>query len=321
VLADLIHEWSHALAGLYDDVPVPTALGDGGPGPWWAGPGTAGRSVEFARPDSGTTCTPAHLADAPRRVALLVGPGALADAPGVRAVAHQLGAPVANTWGAKGIYPWDSPHHMGTCGLQRDDFELLGLHGFDLVVAVGLDEAESRPRLPDGTDLRRFAGDLTSVRVRHGPRRLVPAGDNELFRRVSAIAQPGYVDGSVPRHPARAVMDLKQSLGSETRVVAPPGTAGLWVARTFPTDRLGSVVVPAYDRPGVAAAVALVSAARGTDTVCVVTDPVDPVTDELRTLVARHDLPVRFERWGDDVDWSRTEDLVAAAGPVVAWDP
>ena len=157
------------------------------------------------------------------------------------------------------------------------------------------------------------------MRVRHAPRPLVPAGDNELFRRMSAIAQPGYVDESVPRHPARAVMDLKQSLGPETRVVAPPGDAGLWVARTFPTDRMGSVVVPAYDRPGIAAAVALVSAARGTDTVCVVTDPIDAVTAELRSIATRHDLPVRFEMWGDDVDWSRTEDLVAAAGPVVAW--
>jgi hypothetical protein len=114
-------------------------------------------------------------------------------------------------------------------------------------------------------------------------------------------------------------MDLKQSLGPDTRVVAPPGDAGLWVARTFPTDRLGSVVVPAHDRPGIAAAVALVSAWRGTDTVCVVTDPVDDATSEVQAIVAAHSLPVRFEVWGDDVDWSRTDELIAAAGPVVAW--
>jgi hypothetical protein len=164
-----------------------------------------------------------------------------------------------------------------------------------------------------------LAGDLHTVDVRHAPRRLEPAGDNELYRRLRAIAQPGYVDDADPRHPARAVMDLKQSLGTATRVTAPPGEVGLWVARTFPTDRAGSVLVPAHDRPGIGAAVGFVSAARGTPTVTVARDPVDDATLALVELAIRHDLPLRLEVWGDDVDWSRTDDLVAAAGPVVAW--
>ncbi len=317
MLSALVHDWSHTLADLYEGVPVPAALGESEP--WWAGQSLGGRSTRFAGSDHGATCTAAELADAPLRVAMLVGPGALHDVAGVHTLAHQLGAPVANTWGAKGIYPWDSPHHMGTCGLQRDDFLLLGLHEFELVVAIGLDEAESRPVLPEGSELRHFTGDLTSVQVRHAPRRLVPAGDNELFRRISAIAQPGYVDDAVPRHPARAVMDLKQSLGRETRVTAEPGTVGLWIARTFPTDRMGSVVVPAHDRPGIGAAVGLVSAARGVDTVTVARGPVDQTTWEIVEIARRHELPLRLEIWRDDVDWSRTTDLLEAAGPVVAW--
>ena len=317
MLSALVHDWSHSLADLYEGVPVPAALGESEP--WWAGHGLAGRSTTFAPPDRTDACTPAQLADAPLRVAMLVGPDALHDVAGVHSLAHQLGAPVANTWGAKGIYPWDSPHHMGTCGLQRDDFLLLGLHEFELVVAIGLDDAESHPMLPEGGDLRHFAGDLTSVKVRHAPRRLVPAGDNKLFRRMRAIAQPGYVDDSYPRHPARAVMDLKQSLGAETRVTAQPGDVGLWIARTFPTDRMGSVVVPAHDRPGIGAAIGLVSAARGVDTVTVARGPVDEPTWDILEIARRHELPLRLETWRDDVDWSRTADLVAAAGPVVAW--
>jgi hypothetical protein len=143
--------------------------------------------------------------------------------------------------------------------------------------------------------------------------------DNELYRLIAAIARPGYLDTAWPRHPARAVMDLKRSLGPTTRVTAQPGPAGLWIARIFPTDRLGSVVVPAHDRPGIGAAVGLVSAARGVDTVTVACEPVDAATGELVELATRHALPLRLEVWGDDVDWSRTEDLVAAAGPVVAW--
>ena len=37
------------------------------------------------------------------------------------------GAPVVNTWGAKGVLRWDDPHHAGTAGLQADDFDLAGL--------------------------------------------------------------------------------------------------------------------------------------------------------------------------------------------------
>jgi len=263
--------------------------------------------------------TPEMLADPAERVVMLVGPHALRDVAGVHRVAHELGAPVANTWGAKGIYQWNDGHHMGTCGLQRDDFTLLGLADYDLVLAVGLDPAESRPDLPAGARLVHFSGDLMRLPVGGAPRPLVPANFNELFRLMSEIAQPGYVDDSVPRHPARAVMDLKQSLGPTTRVTAQPGDVGLWVARTCPTDRLGSVAVPAHDRPAIGTAVGLVSAASGTDTVTVVRDPVDDETRALVELAGRHGFPLRLEVWGDDVDWSRTDDLVAAAGPVVAW--
>ncbi len=262
---------------------------------------------------------PSDLADPAQRVMLLVGPGALHDVHGVHRVAHELGAPVANTWGAKGIYPWDSGHHMGTCGLQRDDFVLLGLSEYDLVIAIGLDDAETHPVVPSAARLVHFAGSLMRLAVPGAPRELQSANFNELFQRLSAIAQPGYVDETYPRHPARAVMDIKQSLGPDTRVTAQPGEVGLWVARTFPTDRMGSVIVPAYDRPGVGAAVGLVSALQGTDTVTVVRGPVDDATRTIADLARAHDLPLRLEVWADDVDWSRTEDLVAAAGPVVAW--
>lgn len=310
MLSDAIRPFSPELALGYEGVAIPTAVTE----PW-----TTPASVTSLTVGDRERFTPEMLADPAERVVMLVGPHALRDVAGVHRVAHELGAPVANTWGAKGIYQWNDGHHMGTCGLQRDDFTLLGLADYDLVLAVGLDPAESRPDLPAGARLVHFRGDLMRLPVGGAPRPLVPANFNELFRRMSEIAQPGYVDDSVPRHPARAVMDLKQSLGPTTRVTAQPGDVGLWVARTFPTDRLGSVAVPAHDRPGIGTAVGLVSAASGTDTVTVVRDPVDDETRALVELAGRHGFPLRLEVWGDDVDWSRTDDLVAAAGPVVAW--
>jgi len=303
VLSDAIGVFSSELAAAYADVPMPVAVEP---------------TAEVDGEGHASEPAPELPTHPDARVALLVGLPALRHVAAVHRLAHALGAPVANTWGAKGIYPWDDPHHMGTCGLQRDDFTLLGLGDFDVVLAIGVDPAETRPPLPSTTRLVRITGDPGRIDVPGTPRPLVPAGDNELFRRMSAIAQPGYLDESFPRHPARAVIELKRSLGPATRVTAPPGEIGLWVARTFPTDRMGSVVVPAHDRPGIGTAIGLVSAARGTDTVTVARGPVDDETRALVELATRHELPLRLEVW-DDVDWSRTADLIAAAGPVVAW--
>src|SRR5262249_31467968 len=63
-----------------------------------------------------------------RDVGLLVlaGPGVVragSDAvAGLQAVAAKAACGVVNTWGAKGVFRWDSPHHYGTAGLQADDF-------------------------------------------------------------------------------------------------------------------------------------------------------------------------------------------------------
>ncbi len=300
-LAELLRPLSTDLAAQFADVPAPVAVRATSPG--------------F---DTGDEMDAPDLGDATARMVMLAGAYSVLDQPGLHALAARVGAPVANTWSAKGIYAWDSPHHMGTCGLQRDDFRLLGFDQFDLIIAVGVDAIEAPV---ERYALAAVVGAMPGRLADLGPDAARPllTGSNQLYERMAAIAQPGYVDTSTPRHPARAVMDLKQSLRPDERVTAQPGLAGLWIARTFPTDRMGSVIVPAVDRPGIGAAVGLVSAGQGTTTVCVVRDPADPVTAEVMDVARAHDLPLRLEVWGADVDWSRTEDLIAAAGPVVAW--
>ena len=303
-LSHALAPYSPEIAHCFEDVPTPPPLDD-----------ATGRSqniVATGIPDLGGSLT---------RAVVLVGSGAMQEVDAVHALVARLGALVANTWGTKGIYPWDDPHHMGTCGLQRDDFALLGFAEFELIIAIGVDPHETpehRYALATTITLPASREYLARACAYISQRRFRPQS-NELYTRVAAIAQPGYIDDSFPRHPARAVMDLKQSLGPSARVTAQPGLAGLWIARTFPTDRMGSVIVPAYDRPGIGAAVGVVSAAQGTDTVCVVQGPVDDITRDLMDVAARRELPLRLEVWEDDVDWSRTEDLIAAAGPVVAW--
>jgi thiamine pyrophosphate-dependent acetolactate synthase large subunit-like protein len=266
----------------------------------------------------------------------------------LRALAAAGNLPVANTWGAKGVFAWDSPHHMGTCGLQARDFELLGFASYDVIVATGLDPAES-PR--ERFELAPIV-EVPPAALGYVAPQITPASEpiraNELYARLSAIAQPGYVDDRVPLHPARAIADLRGALSPGGVVAADPGLAGLWVARTFPTTEPGTVIVPARAALGIAAALALLAALRGLPAIAVTTEPLDHTTLavlELATRLAAHctvDVwsaggPVR--RAGDHlgqlqaaarepgvtivdvpVDASPTSELVDAAGPVIAWD-
>jgi Thiamine pyrophosphate enzyme, central domain len=283
------------------------------------------------------------------RFVVLAGPGVVGtrSIDGLRSFAVAANVPVANTWGAKGVLPWDNPHHMGTCGLQARDFELLGFGDYDAIVATGIDANESPGEgfalaqvveVPP-TELGRLTDEVDPATT--------PIPSNELYQRLSKVAQPGYVDGRVPLHPARVVADLRAVLPAGGVIVADPGLAGLWVARTFPTTEPGTVVVPAVATPGVAAALALVAALRGLPAIAVTTEPLDHAT--LAVLELATELAAAFvvDVWGSGgpvrradqhgaqleaavrepgvtildvpVDTSLTRKLVDAAGPVVAW--
>jgi thiamine pyrophosphate-dependent acetolactate synthase large subunit-like protein len=265
------------------------------------------------------------------------------------AAAGELG--VANTWGAKGVFAWDSPHHLGTCGLQEHDFELLGFAHADAIVTTGID--------PDESPAARFAlAPVFEIAPRDLERlagRVHATGDplpNDLYARLAAVAQPGYADTKVPLHPARAVADLGALLPPGGLLTADPGVAGLWVARTFPTPALAPVeprrvVVPARAEHGIAAALALDAARSGRPAIAVTTAPLDEATtaavasandDGLRMVVVAWDEHAQLriveehrERVEEALAGPRaaivevpvalddTALLTQAAGPVVAW--
>lgn len=258
------------------------------------------------RPPTGATAPPELAALGEHdRVLMVVGPGVLAAGAveGLRTFAAAANVGVANTFGAKGVFRWDSPHHLGTYGLQVDDFALLNAAAADLVITSGLDPAECPPGSLGETavvevapeDLEVFARDMASC-----------AGDiepTELYRRIAAIAGPGYTDERFPRHPAAAISMLRDEYPDVT-VIAEPGLAGFWIGRMFPTERPGAVIVPARGPVGIAYDLAELAHQAGLGVVVV--DVADDTTDRAFPVVS----------WAQGIDHSVTDALVTAAGRV-----
>jgi hypothetical protein len=295
------------------------------------------------------------------RTFVLAGPGVVRAGPravqGLQAFAARAGLAVANTWGAKGVFEWNSPHHMSTVGLQARDFELLGFGEADQIIATGVDPDESpRERWALGAEVvevdpRHLAEHATAWRP--PPAEIRP---NDFLTRMSAVCQPLFADDRFPMSPGRAVAEVRATMVRGDIVVADPGPAGLWVARSFSTVTLGSVVVPATVDPGFAAAAALAAGLRRprAPAVAITAGPIGPETVAALDAARSLGVPLVLEVWGEPpglvaadvtvtgidhhreallaaragegvtvlhvpVDFGDTRLLVEVAGPVVAW--
>ncbi len=272
---------------------------------------------------------------------VLAGPGVVhaGAGRGLRALAAITGATVVNTVGAKGLFAWDDPLHGGTVGLQEDDVDLAELLGADLLVATGLDHADSATlgaavgaraaSDPDGvvdvhpTQLALAAGGW--------PPASGPGARPPVYARLADVVGPLYeaapaADGRVA--PPRAARALAHALPAGGLVVAPPGPTGFWIGRTFPTSVPGSVLVATGDPEGTAEAVAL-GAARAGRPVTLVAPAAEPGgAGAVASVAVEEGLPLAVELWAGPedadqeglhtrtvrVDWSALDALVAVAG-------
>jgi thiamine pyrophosphate-dependent acetolactate synthase large subunit-like protein len=283
------------------------------------------------------------------RLAVLAGPGVREAIGGLRAFATAASAGVLNTWGAKGVFHWRSRHHLATAGLQARDFELGGMAGVDLIVATGLDEAES-------------TGWQLSPAVEVSPLQLAPLAEETsrprrgveevaLRTALAAVTQEGWGATTAPMPPSLVTRHYGAVLGARGFVAAEAGVAGYWVARTFSTVRAGSVVVPARvaDRGAAVGAALVASVLWPWRPVLAVLDGdrLGDIESELLETSRALGRPVPVEVWdaggpalAPEVHLSRLRDLVhggagdtvllstdpvqldrmiEAAGPVVAW--
>lgn len=221
----------------------------------------------------------------------------------LRSFAARVGCGVVNTWGAKGVFPWDDPFHFGTAGLQARDFELAGLGEVEVLVTCGLDPAEvtSRPWLDRAEVIDVAPGDLADFD------RSLPPGTLErpaLYSALAAVVSPMYQRPDTAAARAAALAAEQPPSGV---VMAAPGLVGFWVARTFPTRAPGTVVVPAQGDLDDVVRLARDGAERGLRVTVV-------------TAEAELDLPgVRVQRWlPGEVDLDPAA-LVAVAGDIVAF--
>ena len=229
------------------------------------------------------------------RVVVLVGAGVVdRNAVGglrVLAAAGRLG--VLNTWCAKGVFHWQSRHHWATVGLQERDFELGGIPGADLVLAVGVDEREAPTHLwSGGRSVRSVAPEMLSPLAERWPATATAFPDlPPLRQRLAAVTQAGWTSTATPLAPSLVTRHYAQALGQDGLVAADSGTAGFWVARTLATTRLRSALVPAAPVRGWAASCAFVARrANPLRRVLAVADgPLDGETDAVLVEANRRD--------------------------------
>jgi len=284
---------------------------------------------------------------------VLAGPGVVVarEVPALHSFATAGGLGVLNTWGAKGIFHWQSPHHWATVGLQRDDFRLGGLAGTDLIVAVGLDRDESpahRWQLAESIEVPPEAlGELARHWWVRGSVDEVP----RLRTLLATATQRGWAVSGSPLTPSQATRNYGAVVaGRGGFVAADAGRAGYWVARTLGTTVLDSVVVPARpEGEGFAVACALVVRlyAPARPVLAVADGPLGPCSSALLAVGEELGLPIAVEVWDADgpridadthadrlttavygsgsavlplaTDPRQLVEMVDVAGPVVAW--
>ena len=234
-------------------------------------------------------------------IGFLVGPGVLNHLDGLHRAAERVGVAVINTWGAKGVFRWDSPYHGGTAGLQERDFELAGLGEVDVLLTSGLDEAEVTSRPWRGAEVIDVEPASLAALAASWPHPRRSPTRPRLYTELAAVIGPMYEEPGTPPAVIRAMSDSHEPNGM---VFAPPGLVGFWVARTWPTTVPGSVVVPSSLEPGLTQRLAERAAAAGR--------PTTLVTDTVTSLDG-----VRVCVW--DQDLTIPQVLLDVAGPVVAW--
>ncbi len=169
--------------------------------------------------------------------------------------AEKLNIPVANTFMAKGVIPFQHPMALGTAGLQTRDYSSCGFQDADVIICIGYDLVEYHPHLWHKTR------DRTLVHIDMSPAEVdssyvvsvgVVGNIGDSLNRIAEIAKPQNGDLhrplrealtremnhhsddlSFPVKPQKIIWDLRTALDKKDIVICDVGAHKMWMARMF----------------------------------------------------------------------------------------
>ncbi len=169
--------------------------------------------------------------------------------------AERMNIPVANTFMAKGVMPFNHPLALGSAGLQAKDYVHCGFEGADVIICIGFDLVEYHPYLWHPSRDRKLVhidttpaevdayypievgvvGDIKHSLVRigelatpHTGHRLRPLRE-ALIREMDGCRE----DSGFPIKPQKIIWDLRTAMDLEDIVTCDVGAHKMWMARMF----------------------------------------------------------------------------------------
>ncbi len=180
-------------------------------------------------------------------------------------VAEVLRIPVANTFMAKGVMPFNNDLALGTIGLKARDLPWFAFEKADVVICVGYDMVEYHPEMwnPNGDKIivhidampaevdERYIlavgalGDISvtlrAIALRATPQKSAPfkAVRTAIIDDRSAYAN----DGGFPIKPQKIVWDLREVLGPDDIAISDVGAHKMWMSRMYRAERPNTCII------------------------------------------------------------------------------
>ncbi len=169
--------------------------------------------------------------------------------------AERMNIPVANTFMAKGVMPFNHPLALGSAGLQAKDYIHCGFEGADVIICIGFDLVEYHPYLWHPSRDRRIVhidttpaevdayysievgvvGDIKHSLLRIGELATPHTGHRLRPLREALIREMDGCSGDTgfPVKPQKIIWDLRTAMALEDIVICDVGAHKMWMARMF----------------------------------------------------------------------------------------